>query len=95
MLPAANQDDRHRKLVAKRVTAGKTVGAVAKEMGLVEQTLRNWVKALNADKLDSPGARGGSADEMGLSHLRAEVIRLKRACDSLRQATADVARDAP
>jgi transposase-like protein len=29
----------------KRVKDGKTVGSVAKEMGLVEQTLRNWVKA--------------------------------------------------
>jgi transposase len=34
----------------KRVTAGKTVGAVAKEMGLVEQTLRNGVKAVDAGR---------------------------------------------
>jgi transposase len=34
-----------RDLAVKRVKAGETTGAVAKELGLVEQTLRNWVKA--------------------------------------------------
>jgi len=34
----------------KRVKDGKSVGAVAKEMGLVEQTLRNWVKQFDADR---------------------------------------------
>jgi len=29
----------------KRVKAGERAGVVAKELGLVEQTLRNWVKA--------------------------------------------------
>ena len=34
-----------RDLAVKRVKAGETTGAVAKELGLVEQTLRNGVKA--------------------------------------------------
>ena len=29
----------------KRVRAGQGLGPVARELGLVEQTLRNWVKA--------------------------------------------------
>ena len=32
-------------LAVKRVKAGESVEGVAKELGLVEQTLRNWVKA--------------------------------------------------
>ena len=32
----------------KRMKAGQTAGAVAKELGLVEHTLRNWVKAFDA-----------------------------------------------
>ena len=33
-----------KKQAVKRVKDGKSVGAAAKEMGLGEQTLRNWVK---------------------------------------------------
>jgi transposase len=40
----------------KRVKDGKTVGAVAKEMGLVEPTLRHWVKASAAGQRAGPGA---------------------------------------
>jgi transposase len=42
--------------VVKRVKDGKSVGAVAKEMGLVEQTLRNWVKQFDACRLNGAGA---------------------------------------
>ena len=42
-------------LAVKRVKGGQSVGAVAKELGLVEQTLRNWVKAAKAGKLHAPG----------------------------------------
>ena len=31
-------------LAVKRVKDGLTVGAAARELGLVDQTLRNWVK---------------------------------------------------
>ena len=51
----------------KRVKAGKPVSAVAKEMGFVEQTLRNWVKASDAGKLDGSGTRKVMPDEMELS----------------------------
>jgi transposase len=34
-----------KELAVRRVKSGHGVGAVAKELGLVEQTLRNWVKA--------------------------------------------------
>jgi len=35
-------------LAVKRVKDGQALSAVAKELGLVEQTLRNWVKAAAA-----------------------------------------------
>lgn len=41
----------------KRVKSGEAVGAVARDLGLVEQTLRNWVKAANAGKLCAPEAK--------------------------------------
>ncbi|MGB8146095.1 MAG: transposase, partial [Chromatiaceae bacterium] len=40
----------------KRVKDGKRLGAVAKEMGLVEQTLRNGVKAFAVGTLNGAGA---------------------------------------
>ena len=55
----------------KRVKDGKSVGAVAKERGLVEQTLRNWLKASEAGRLDGPVARKVTPEEMERSRLRA------------------------
>jgi transposase len=78
----------------KRVKDGKSVSAVAKEMGLVEQTLRNWVKAFDAGKLNGAGAPKATPEAMELSGLRAENARLKRENDILRKATAYFARDA-
>ena len=43
-------------LAVKRVKVGEAVGAVARDLGLVEQTLRNWVKAAKAAGC-SAGAR--------------------------------------
>ncbi len=78
----------------KRVKDGKRVGAVAKEMGLVEQTLRNGVKAFDVGTLNGAGAAKVTPEAMEMSRLRAENARLKRAVDILNKATAYFARDA-
>ena len=83
-----------KELAVKRVKEGQSIGAVARELGLVEQTLRNWVKAAAAGKLNGAGAKVVSAEEMELSRLRAENIRLKRENEILKKATAYFARDA-
>ena len=53
-----------RELAVKRVKSGMTIGAVAKELGLVEQTLRNWVKAAEKGKLNPPGAKVVTPEQM-------------------------------
>lgn len=73
---------------------GKSAGAVAKEMGLVEQTLRNWVKAFEAGTLNGAGTPKVSAEVMELSRLRAKAARLKRENDIRRKATGYFAREA-
>ena len=78
----------------KRVKDGKRVSAVAKEMGLVEQTLRNGVKAFDVGTLNGAGAVKVTPEGMELSRLRAENARLKREVDILKKATAYFARDA-
>ena len=70
------------------------VGVAARELGLVEQTLRNWVKAVAAGKLTAPGAKPVTPEQMELSRLRAENARLKMHVDILKKATAYFAKDA-
>ena len=91
-IPKQEYTTEFKELTVKRVKDGQSVGAVAKELGLIEQTLRNWVKAAEAGKLDGAGARKVTPEEMELSRLRAENIRLKRENDILKKATAYFAR---
>ncbi len=56
----------------------------ARELGLVEQTLRNWVKAAEAGKLNAAGAKPITPEQMELSRLRAENARLKMHVDILK-----------
>jgi len=81
-----------KELAVKRAKSGETVGAVARDLGLVEQTLRNWVKAAKAGKLHAPGAKTVTPNlvECGRpqslrtdmpnigSILKEEIIRLSR-----------------
>lgn len=92
-IPKQEYTAEFKELAVKRVKDGQTPGAVAKDLGLVEQTLRNWVKAFDAGKLNGPGARKVTPEEMELSRLRAENIRLKRECEILKKATAYFAKD--
>ena len=70
-----------------------SIGRVAEELGLVEQTLRNWVKAAKAGTLHPAGAKAITPEQMELSRLRAENARLKLECAILKKATAYFAKD--
>ena len=82
-----------RELAVKRVKDGQGVGAVAKDLGLIEQTLRNWVKAFDAGKLNGPGTKQTTAEEMELSRLRAENLRLKQELAIIKKAAAYFAKE--
>jgi len=75
------------------VKSGKLVPEVARALGLVEQTLRNWVKAAAQGKLHE-GAKEVTPEQMELSRLRAENSRLKLEVEILKKATAYFAKDA-
>ncbi len=77
----------------KRVKSGETVGAVARDLGLVEQTLRNWVKSAKAGKLHAPGAKTVTPEQMELSRVRAENARLRMENEILKKATAYFAKE--
>jgi len=78
----------------QRVISGQGVGAVAKDLGLIEQTLRNWVKAAKAGKLHPAGGKAVTPEQMELSRVRAENARLKMENEILKKATAYFAKDA-
>jgi transposase len=77
----------------KRIKDGQSISAVCGEFGLGEQTLRNWNKAAAEGELGGAGGRTVTAEEMELSRLRAENLKLKRENEILKKAAAYFARD--
>ena len=70
------------------VEGGKSIAAAARSLGVVEQTLFNWVKAQRLGKLKGVDSKVVSAEQMETSRLRAELARVKMQRDILRKATA-------
>jgi transposase len=92
-IPKREYTTEFKELAVKRVKDGQSAGAVAKDLGLIEQTLRNWVKAADSGKLPKVGGKVITPEQMELSRLQAEVVRLKRENEILKKATAYFARD--
>lgn len=92
-IPKQEYTAEFKELAVKRVKGGQSIAVVAKSLGLVEQTLRNWVKAAKAGKLHPPGARTITPEEMELSRMRAENARLRMENEILKKATAYFAKD--
>ncbi len=61
---------------------------------LSDQTLRNWVKAAAQGKLSGAGGKVVKPEDMELSRLRAENLRLKRELEIIKKAAAYFAKDA-
>lgn len=71
------------------VESGQSVAAVARSLGIVEQTLFNWVKASRQGKLQGAETRKTvSPEQMEISRLKAELARVKMERDILGKATA-------
>ena len=78
-IPKQEYPAEFKELVVKRVKGGQSVGAVTKELGLIEQTLRKGVKAAAAGKLNSGcQSRGPLGD--GILTAGVENARLKLEC---------------
>src|SRR5664280_1636917 len=74
---------------ARLVESGQCQAAVSRSLGVVEQTLGNWVKAHRAGKLKGACNRPlVSAEQMEISRLRAELARVTMERDILGKATA-------
>jgi transposase len=71
------------------VESGQSIAAAARSLGVVDQTLFNWVKAHREGKLTGAGDKARlSAEQMEISRLRAELARVTMERDILGKATA-------
>ena len=71
------------------VESGQTMAAAARSLGVVEQTLGNWIKLHRAGTLKgASGKHQVSAEQMEISRLRAELARVTMERDILGKATA-------
>jgi transposase len=75
------------------VQSGQSMAAVSRSLGLVEQTLFNWVKASREGRLTGADSKPVSAEQMEISRLRAELARVKMERDILKKATAYFAKE--
>ncbi len=66
---------------------------MARELGLVEQTLRNLVKAARKGKLNALGGKAVTREQMELSRVHAENARLRMENEILKKATAYFAKE--
>jgi len=79
-----------RQEAVRLVEGGQSIAAAARSLGVVEQTLFNWVKAKRQGKVQGADSKSKvvSAEQMEISRLRAELARLKMERDILGKATA-------
>lgn len=78
----------------RRVRGGEPVRRVAREIGVPEQSIRNWVKGQAEGKLG--GAEKGkpiTLEQMEISRLRAENARLRMEMEIVKKAAAYFARE--
>lgn len=86
-------DEQKSEAVAIVKQSGKPISQVAREMGLTESALRNWVK--KAEQAKQPVSQGDltSAERDELIRLRRELKRVKMERDFLKKAATFFAKE--
>ena len=71
------------------VESGQSVASAARSLGVIEQTLSNWVRAHGSGKLVASG-RGSklTAEQIEIRQLRADLARVRMERDILGKAMA-------
>jgi transposase len=78
----------------RRVRSGEAVRKVAREIGVPEQSIRNWVKAQAQGRLGTvENGKPITPEQMEISRLRAENVRLKMETEILKKAAAYFAKE--
>jgi len=75
------------------VSGGERAAVVARNLGVSEQTLSNWIKASGNGTLKKSSSPAVSAELMEISRLRSELSRVKMERDILKKAAAYFAKE--
>jgi transposase len=70
------------------VENGQTIASAGRTLGVVEQTLFNWVKAHKQGLLMGSHSKPVSAEQVEISRLRVKLAKVKMERDILGKATA-------
>jgi transposase len=73
--------------------SGKPVSQVAKEMGLTDSALRNWVKQAQVDSQTEPQGQLTTPERKELNELRRDLKRTQMERDFLKKAATFFARE--
>ena len=86
--PRARYTMEFKQEAVRLVEGGQSIAAVARTLGVVDQTLFNWVKAQREGRLSGVDSKPVSAEQMEIARLRAELARVTMERDILGKATA-------
>lgn len=92
-IPRAAFTDEFKVAAVRQALAGKKIAEVARELGVVEQTLHNWVKAYRTGKLGTGTGKAVTPEQMENSRLRAELARTKMELEIVKKAAAYFAKE--
>jgi transposase len=92
-IPRAVYTVEYKVAAVRQVLGGKKAAEVARELGVVEQTLHNWIKACRGGKLSDGTGKPVSPEQMENSRLRAELARARMELEIVKKAAAYFARE--
>jgi transposase len=90
-MPVAHPEEFRRRAVELARTSGQSIAKISKDLGINEQTLRNWLSRADVDEGREEGLTGDERKE--LVRLRRENRVLAMEVEILKKASAIFARD--
>lgn len=92
-IPRAAYTVEFKSAAVQQVLAGKRAADVGRELGVVEQTLHNWIKAYRLGKLGDANSKAVTPEQMENSRLRSELARTKMELEIVKKAAAYFAKE--